>query len=61
MGIRLRRTVYNWRWWLVLPLIPVVVALVALQWLFRLPLFALDNAEQVSRSIFNWMRRGSLR
>jgi len=58
MGKRLNRTLLNWRWYVVLPVAPISLALCALQWLFRLPMFALDNAEQVSRRIFNWARKG---
>lgn len=58
-------TVRNWRWWVVLPLVPVGFALIATQWLFRaiqwvagLPVRAIDETEDGIRAVLHWSRKG---
>ena len=52
MGVRLNRTVLNWRWWLVLPLMPFFILLILMY-------LALETAEEGITDITAWVREGA--
>ena len=59
MGKRINRTIKNWRWWVILPLVPIAMAIVALGWIFRLPVMALAETGRGISLALRWASRGN--
>jgi hypothetical protein len=49
-NIRLQRTVLNWKWWLLLPLMPIFVLLCLLY-------MALDTTQDQIRALIRWSKQ----
>lgn len=59
MNKRIARTIANWRWWLLLPMAPVIIAFCIVHLCFRLALRALDTTEDMLDEIIDWARDGA--